>query len=93
MYPSVVLKVYGKVDLTTVPSVLVGAYPVANTTWTENTLTWNNKPPAGATELANGTVTNTAYSYINWDVTNYVKSELLAGRNKVSFAHEEPGSA
>lgn len=82
---SVVLKVYGKVDLTTVPSVLVGIYPVANTTWTENTLTWNNKPAAGTTELANATVTNTAYSYINWDVTNYVKSELLAGRTRVSF--------
>ncbi|MDF2188176.1 PQQ-dependent sugar dehydrogenase [Paraflavitalea sp. CAU 1676] len=82
---SVSLKVYGKVDLTTVPSVLVGVYPVANTTWNENTLTWNNKPAAGTTELANNTVTNTAYQYINWDVTNYVKSELLAGRTKVSF--------
>lgn len=83
---SVTLRIYGKVDLTTVPSVLVGIFPVSNTTWSENSITWNNKPTSGATELATATVTNTAYSYITWDVTNYVKSELLAGRNKVSFA-------
>lgn len=82
---SATLRVYGKVDGTAVPSVLVGVYPVANTTWTENNITWNNKPATGA-ELANATVTNTAYSYITWDVTNYVKSELLAGRTKVSLA-------
>ncbi|AXY73420.1 T9SS C-terminal target domain-containing protein [Paraflavitalea soli] len=83
---AVTLKVYGKVDLTTVPSVLVGAYSVANTTWTENTLTWNNKPATSATELSSATVTNSAYAYINWDVTNYVRSELLAGRKKISLA-------
>ncbi|WP_343302720.1 PQQ-dependent sugar dehydrogenase [Chitinophaga niabensis] len=83
---SVVLKVYGKVDLTTVPSVGVGAYSVANTTWTENTLTWNNKPATSASPLATVTVINTAYAYYNFDVTAYVQAEKAAGRNKVSFA-------
>ncbi|WP_315824573.1 DUF7594 domain-containing protein [Paraflavitalea speifideaquila] len=44
---AVLLKVYGKVDLTTVPSVPVGVFAVSNTTWTENALTWNNKPASG----------------------------------------------
>ncbi|MBO9635176.1 MAG: DNRLRE domain-containing protein, partial [Chitinophagaceae bacterium] len=79
------LRVYGKVDLTTVPSVPVGVYSVANTTWSESALTWNNKPASGAA-LATSTVTNTAYAYITWDVTSYVQSELAASRNKVSFA-------
>jgi hypothetical protein len=83
---SATLRVYGKVDLTTVPSIPVGVYSVANTTWTENTLTWNNKPASGTTALASATVTNTAYSYITWDVTNYVQSELLAGRSNISLA-------
>ncbi|MGX5819498.1 CBM96 family carbohydrate-binding protein [Chitinophaga lutea] len=83
---SVVLKVYGKVDLTTVPSVAVAAFPVSNTTWTENTLTWNNKPAAGATALATVTVSNAAYAYYDFDVTAYVQAEKAAGRNKVSFA-------
>jgi glucose/arabinose dehydrogenase len=80
------LRVYGIVDLTTVPSVPVGVFPVANTTWTENTLTWNNKPATGGTALASATVTNTAYSYITWDVTGYVQSELQAGRTNISLA-------
>ncbi|MBO9635177.1 MAG: cellulase family glycosylhydrolase [Chitinophagaceae bacterium] len=79
------LRVYGKVDLTTVPSVPIGVYAVANTTWSESALTWNNKPASGA-GLDTNTVTNTAYAYITWDVTNYVQSEIAAAHNKVSFA-------
>ncbi|WP_423735764.1 DUF7594 domain-containing protein [Chitinophaga caseinilytica] len=83
---SVILKVYGKLDLTTVPSVGVGAYSVANTTWTENTLTWNNKPATSANPLASVTVNNAAFAYYEFDVTAYVQAEKAAGRNKVSFA-------
>ncbi len=83
---SVVLKVFGKVDLTTVPSVPVGVFSVANTTWTENTITWNNKPATSVATLASTTVTNAAATYYTWDVTNYVKAELAAGRKKVAFA-------
>jgi glucose/arabinose dehydrogenase len=83
---SVQLRVYGKVDLTTVPSVPVGVFSVANTTWTENTITWNNKPATSTAALASTTVTNTAFTYYTWDVTNYVKAELAAGRKRVAFA-------
>ncbi|RZS75371.1 DUF7594 domain-containing protein [Pseudobacter ginsenosidimutans] len=83
---NVTLKVYGKVDGTAVPSVLTGVYSVANTTWTESAITWNNKPATGTTELATAAVGNTNYSYINFDVTSYVKSEIAAGRTKVAFA-------
>ncbi len=83
---SVVLKVYGKLDLTTVPSVGVGVYSAANTTWTENALTWNNKPATSANPLATVTVSNTAFAYYHFDVTAYVQAEKAAGRNKVSFA-------
>jgi hypothetical protein len=82
---SVQLKVYGKVDLTTVPSVPVGVFSVANTTWTENTITWNNKPASSVAALASTTVTNAAATYYTWDITNYVKAELAAGRKKVAL--------
>jgi endoglucanase len=82
---SATLRVYGKVDLTTVPSVPIGVYSVANTTWSESALTWNNKPASGA-GLDTNTVTNSAYAYISFDVTSYVQSELAASRSKVSFA-------
>lgn len=83
---SATLRVYGKVDLTTVPSVPIGIFPVANTTWTEATLTWNNKPASGTTALGTSTVNNTAYAYVTWDVTSYVQAELAASRTKVTFA-------
>lgn len=83
---SVQLKVFGKVDLTTVPSVPVGVFSVANTTWTENTITWNNKPATSTAALASTSVTNAAATYYTWDVTNYVKAELAAGRKKIALA-------
>lgn len=90
---SVTLKVYGKVDLTTVASIPVGVFSVANTSWTENALTWNNKPASGSTALASATVTNAAYSYVTWDLTNYVKSEIAAGRKQISLAMKSQASA
>lgn len=83
---SVELKVYGKVDHTTVTSIPVGVFPVANTTWTENTLTWNNRPASGATALATAAVPGAAFTYVTWDVTNYVRSEISAGRKIIALA-------
>ncbi|WP_343306787.1 DNRLRE domain-containing protein [Chitinophaga niabensis] len=83
---SAVLKVYGKIDGTTTPSVPVAVYAVANTTWTESAITWNNKPASGTTALATQTVTNAANTYYNWDITTYVQSELTAGRTTISLA-------
>ena len=90
---SVQLKVYGKVDGTTALTIPVGVFSVANTTWTENALTWNNKPASGATALATATVSNAAFSYVTWDVSNYVKSEIAAGRKKISLAMKSGASA
>ncbi len=77
---SVELKVYGKVDLTTITSIPVGVFSVANTSWTENALTWNNKPASGSSALATAAVPSAAFGYVTWDVTNYVRSEIAAGR-------------
>ncbi|NSL88697.1 DNRLRE domain-containing protein [Chitinophaga sp. Mgbs1] len=82
---AVVLKVYGKVDGTTAISVPVAVYPVSNTTWSEKTITWNNKPASGTTQLASTVLTNDSARYYTWDVTSYVQSELAAGRKKISL--------
>lgn len=81
----VTFNAYGKVDGTAVPSVGIYLDPVADTTWTEASLTWNNKPAAGSTPLGLSTVTNTAFAFITWDVTDYVKAELAAGRRQFGF--------
>lgn len=84
---SVVLKVFGYVDaggaLTNIP---VGAYPVSNTTWSEKTITWNNKPAADTTLLSSAILTNEAARYYTWDLTSYVQRELAAGRRKITLA-------
>ncbi|QEC43937.1 DUF7594 domain-containing protein [Pseudobacter ginsenosidimutans] len=82
---SATLRVYGKIDGTTTPSVPVAVFPCSNTSWTENAITWNNKPAAGSTGLDTTTVTNTAYVYFNWDITNYVATELAASRSNISL--------
>lgn len=83
---SVILRVYGKVDGTSTPSVPIGVFPVANTSWTESTITWNNKPASGATGLDTTTVTNAPNTYYSWDLTAYVQSELEQGRTTISIA-------
>lgn len=82
---SAVLRVYGKIDLTTVPTVPVAVYAVSNTSWTESTLTWNNKPAIAAV-LDTVPVSNAAYAYYEFDVTSWVKAELLAGRSNIALA-------
>lgn len=83
---TVELKVYGKTDLTTITSIPVSVFSVANTSWTENALTWNNKPATGTTALATAAVPSAAYNYVTWDITGYVKSEIAAGRTLIALS-------
>jgi hypothetical protein len=79
------LRVYGQLNGTATPSVLVGVHPVANVTWGEYAITWSNRPPAGA-RVATFTVTGTALQWYEIDVTAHVRAEQLAGRNVIGFA-------
>jgi glucose/arabinose dehydrogenase len=78
-----VLRLQG--TLTSAGDVPVAVYPVANTTWAESTLTWNTRPPAGATAIASTRVRSTSRTWYEWDVTSYVRSERTAGRTSASF--------
>jgi hypothetical protein len=60
-------------------------YSVSNTTWTENGLTWNNKPARGSGR-ASVNVVGTTYAWYELDVTSYIKSELAARRRIISLA-------
>jgi len=58
---------------------------VSNTTWSETGITWNNKPSLGGVQ-ATMTITDDSFRWYEWDITNYVKSELAAGRKVISLA-------
>lgn len=77
------LRVYGAREGTDSAS-QDSVYGVADTTWGENTITWNNKPALGL-NLATTTVRSQP-AYYEWDVTAYVQREYRAGRKTVSFA-------
>ncbi|OQP61158.1 hypothetical protein A3860_05420 [Niastella vici] len=79
------LKVNGHTESSSDANVGVGAYAVSNTSWTESTITWNNKPAGATSALATATVTDATARYYNWNITSYIQSEKAAGHTKVSF--------
>lgn len=82
---AVTLRVYGRTEDDRDANVPVALYAVANTGWSESSITWNNKPAGGTTALATATVTDETGRYYTWNVTSYVQSEIAAGRSVVSF--------
>ena len=73
-------------SLSAAGSVGTSAYSVADTTWGETSINWNNKPNRTAITGANATVTTTTNAWYDIDVTTYVKAEKAAGRDIVSLA-------
>jgi len=83
------VRLYGSLSDTSGSNVPASIYSVATTTWTESgsgSITWNNKPAAGATPLATTVITNNVPRWYEFDVTAYLQSEKAAGRNVVSLA-------
>jgi hypothetical protein len=77
------LRLYGRLSAATGSNVPVAVYPVSNTAWVESgsgSITWSNKPPAGATALATATVTDNVARWYEWDITAYVQQERGANR-------------
>jgi hypothetical protein len=80
------LRLFGALSGTSSTSVQTAVYPSANTSWNEATLTWNNKPASGTSALASVTMANsTTARWYEWDVTNYLRQEKIAGRHVVTL--------
>jgi uncharacterized delta-60 repeat protein len=80
------LRLNAKIDHAT-QSPQVALYPIANTSWGEGTINWNNRPqlPAGVAALASQIVKGSAVKYYEFDVTTYLAAEKAAGRNAVTL--------
>jgi ELWxxDGT repeat protein len=89
------LRLLGRLTETTGSPVQAQVMAVANTSWSENGLTWNNKPALQPVPLATTALdhTSTAERWYEWDVTAYVQAEKAAGRTSVSFAVVEAANA
>jgi hypothetical protein len=83
---SVKLNLFGKVSDTQDASLATSLFSVADTSWTETGINFNNAPAVGASALATATITGTTLQMVQFDVTAYVKAQKAAGHNIVSFA-------
>jgi hypothetical protein len=74
-------------------SVTTSVYPVTNTSWSETSINWNNRPALGSPVLNSVTVNGTTFAWYELDVTNYVRGEKSAGRNLVTLALHNPSTS
>jgi endoglucanase len=81
------LRVFAQLDAA--GSVSLGAYAVADSSWTETGITWNNRPPLGSL-LNTVTVNGTTFAWYEIDVTSFVQAEKVAGRNSVTIGLHLP---
>jgi hypothetical protein len=81
------LRLFGSLSATTSTAVTTSVYAVANTTWGEAQITWNNKPASAATPLAGVAMDNrtTTERWYEWDVTPSLQQEKAAGRQVVTL--------
>ena len=76
---------------TTASSVNWQFYNVDDTTWQENTLSWNNKPTISTQLLAtvtgfnNTTVTYNTANRLSFDISNFAWAQYKAGKRSISL--------
>jgi len=91
---SVKLKLYGGLTAveTGANSIKVIAYEGASNLWTENAITWNNKPEKLLVKYDSVTVTNLspADQYFYLDLTTLIKEKVAAGQNLVTVVLVTP---
>ncbi len=82
---SAILRLHGRLSNTQTPSIPVEVYNVTNTSWLENTITWNNKPAADVVSLATTNINTTANQYYEWDLTLLIANARAAGSTLVTL--------
>lgn len=74
-----VLRIYVAYAGVTINTNYWDIYSVADNSWTETTLNWNNKPQAG--DLISSNQGTASGNYIDFDITDYVISLINSGAN------------
>ena len=89
-----ILYVYGAASAAN-SSVPVRIVPSADTSWGETTVNWNNKPLLDTTlcPLPEYLITSTTPAWYAWDITEYVRSQKVAGKAAVTLALTAPSNS
>ena len=65
-------------------------YGVSNTTWSETTITYNNRPAPDSTAQMSTQIADATQRWYQWDLTKYVTAAKAAGKTVVSFELAQP---
>jgi len=76
---SVTLRLYGRLSDARTPTVTIEVFGSADTTWSESSITWHNRPAADTDRLAAIVVNSTASQWYEVDLTEYVQSRRAGG--------------
>jgi len=89
---SAFVQLTGAKENTTVASIPVNIYALSDTTWDENTLTWNTKLVSESAILDSQFVHNVVpnQTHYQWNVTNHLQSENSDENNLVSYSLNNP---
>ena len=82
---NVTLRLFGTLSGQGNDSLAVGVFAAANT-WSENTITWNNRPAPTTPALAQATIMTSASHWYTFDLTAYLQQQKQAGQNLVTLA-------
>ena len=80
------LRLFGKLSDTRAASVATAIVPLSTSAWTETTVTWNNRPAAGAGTWGTVAVSGTTGQWYEIDVTAQVQALRAAEQNSVGIA-------
>jgi hypothetical protein len=86
------LRVRAALTSTSEGALTMAVYPVADTSWTESSITWNSKPARGGSPLSSTSVATDSYVTYELDVTSYVAAQKAAGQAVVTFALHDPSA-
>ncbi len=73
------LRIFGALDNVGAANVPTAVYGISGATWSESTITWDNRPQTTGSPLATTTVTNNVPAWYEWDVANFLRQEKAAG--------------
>ncbi len=79
------LRLYGNVSGKLTGGVGVAVYGSDTTSWSENSLTWDNMPATTGSTLAAFTVTGTSEKWYEIDLTDYLKAQKAAGKTSITL--------
>jgi len=87
MITSAVLELFGSESVGAAePSITIAAYPVADSSWDQGSITYNNAPTIGAAPIAGVTISGETGRQYMLDLTAYLQQQQAAGVTEVSIA-------